>query len=149
MIIPDFDGNGYDWPDMLPRSLLLGLAIAVSFNPALAQDDPAPPYPLPVLHVCSNTNPPPCADKPPVAIKMPSPAWPKKAPKAPGRHVVNLEIIVGTDVLPYNIQIVGSADPLFDDEAIKAVKNWRFKAATSEGKPVSVSVNVKLATTGQ
>ncbi len=130
---------------MLLRSLVLSLAVCLSVSRISAQDKPAPSYyPLPLLHQCSATNPPPCIDKPPVIVHSPDPAYPKDTQKKKGQGGVILQLIVGTDGLPHDIHVTGSLGPGFDAEAIKAVRQWRFKPATSDGKPVSdwISINV-------
>jgi len=61
--------------------------------------------------------------------------------------IVELEIVVRADGAVGNIRLVRSLDARFglDDEAIKAVRNWRFDPARHLGKPVQVRVPVEVS----
>jgi protein TonB len=61
--------------------------------------------------------------------------------------IVELEIVVRADGSVGNIRLVRSLDARFglDDEAIKAVRNWRFDPARLAGKPVQVRVPVEVS----
>jgi periplasmic protein TonB len=80
----------------------------------------------------------------PVPIKSPDPNYSSKAQKAKLEGVVVVSIVVDTDGLPKNIKITRSLGMGLDEEAIKAVKKWRFKPAIKDGKPVAVQVNVEV-----
>ena len=60
--------------------------------------------------------------------------------------VVELEAIVLPDGSVGEVRIVRSLDSVFglDQEAIKAVKQWRFVPGTRLGQPVAVLVGVEL-----
>jgi len=94
--------------------------------------------------MCSDKNPPPCIDKPPVIVHQSDPGYPKNTRKVKGQGAVVLELIVGTDGLAHDVHVTGSLGPGFDEEAIKAVKRWTFKPATSEGKPVPAPISVHV-----
>ncbi len=56
---------------------------------------------------------------------------------------VVLELIVGSDGRPGHIHVVRSLDPGgLDEEAIKAVEQWRFEPGRRSGVPVDVLVTV-------
>lgn len=55
-----------------------------------------------------------------------------------------MEVVVDTDGVVHDVYVTGSLGPGFDEEAIKAVKRWRFKPATSEGKPVPTSITLNV-----
>ena len=130
-------------PLMSLSPTVLGLAIALSsFGPASAQDQPRAA--LPLLDRCSEKTPPPCIDKPPVVVRSPDPAYPKNTQKVKGQRGVVLKVIVGTDGLVHDVQVIGSLGPGFDEEAIKAVRRWTFKPASAQGKPVAASINVQM-----
>lgn len=57
---------------------------------------------------------------------------------------VVLGLVVDADGMPRDIHIVKSFRADFDAEAVKAVKQYRFRPAMRSGKPVAVSVNVEV-----
>jgi protein TonB len=57
---------------------------------------------------------------------------------------VVVSMIVGTDGEPHNVHILRGAGMGLDEEAMKAVKQYRFKPAMQNGKPVAVYVNVQV-----
>ena len=65
--------------------------------------------------------------------------------------VVEMEAVVLPDgtVDPNRIKITRSLDSTFglDQQAIIAVKQWRFRPGTYKGQPVPVLVNVELTFT--
>ena len=131
---------------MYGRILLVGLASALFANgSATGQSHPAPSPDSPLLHMCNASNPPPCVDKPPVIVNSPDPKYPKNTRREKGQGVVVLDLIVGTDGLAHDVHVKFSLGPGFDEEAIKAVKQWTFRPATSQGKPVPASLNVHVA----
>jgi TonB family protein len=96
-----------------------------------------------LFKVCGTKNPPPCAT-PPRAIKSPDPKYSKEARKKKIEGITLLWLIVGADGLPRDIRVARSVGYGLDEEAIKAVKKWRFKPGTMDGKPVAVMVNVEV-----
>jgi TonB family protein len=57
---------------------------------------------------------------------------------------VELELVVTDSGTPSNIRVVRSLDSDLDDQAIKAVREWRFAPGRMSGTPVSVLVTVIL-----
>jgi TonB family protein len=96
-----------------------------------------------VFKVCSKKNPPPCA-KPPHAVFAPEPEYSEEARKANYRGFCTLKMIVETNGRPSNIRVVGHAGMGLDENAIQAVKKWRFDPAMHDGKPVPVEVTVEV-----
>src|ERR1700719_46924 len=97
----------------------------------------------PFLKKCSDKNPPPCADKPPSVTYSPDPECSKEADNAKIAGVVVLTVVVGTDVLAHNISAVRTVGYGLDEEAIKAVKKWKFKPGKGSGKPAPVQIMVE------
>ena len=81
---------------------------------------------------------------PPVAIHTADPKYSKQARKAKFSGQVVVSIIVGTDGEPHNVHILRGAGMGLDEEAMKAVKQYKFKPAMQNGKPVAVYVNVQV-----
>lgn len=96
------------------------------------------------LKVCSAKNPtPPCAT-PPHVIKGRDPDYSKEARKKNIEGTTVLWLIVGADGIPRDIRVARSVGYGLDEEAINAVKKWRFKPSTLDGHPVDVQINVEV-----
>lgn len=121
------------------------LAILSAHSVATAQNQPAAsPEDQPLLERCSDKNPPPCYDKPPTIVHHSAPEYPKNTRKIKGQDSVVLDLIVGRDGLGHDVHVLTSLGPGFDEEAIKAVKQWIYRPATSEGKPVAAEISVQI-----
>jgi TonB family protein len=87
----------------------------------------------------------------PVLIKEVKPNYTGDAMRAKLQGVVEMEAVVLADgtVDPGRIKITRSLDSTFglDQQAIIAVKQWRFRPGTFKGQPVPVLVNVELTFT--
>ena len=96
-----------------------------------------------IMGVCSNRNPPPCAT-PPLVIQAPDPVYAEEArlKKVQGTSV--LWLIVGTDGHAHDIHVARTLGYGLDEEAINAVRKWRFKPSTLNGTPVPVQINVEI-----
>jgi TonB family protein len=77
------------------------------------------------------------------------PAYTAEAMRAKIQGTVWIEAVVLPDGSVGNVQITRSLDPTFglDQEAIKAVKRWRFAPGTRMGQPVPVLVEIELTFT--
>ena len=84
-------------------------------------------------------------------VKEVKPNYTGDAMRAKLQGVVEMECIVLPDgtVDPKSIKITRSLDSTFglDQQAIVAVKQWRFRPGTFKGQPVPVIVNVELTFT--
>lgn len=56
---------------------------------------------------------------------------------------VTLEVVVEIDGKPTDIRVVKSLGFGLDEQAVKAVRKWRFKPGTKGGRPVPVRVTVQ------
>jgi protein TonB len=87
----------------------------------------------------------------PVLIREVKPNYTGDAMRAKLQGVVEMEAVVMPDgsVDPSRIKITRSLDSTFglDQQAIIAVKQWRFRPGTFKGQPVPVLVNVELTFT--
>jgi TonB family protein len=87
----------------------------------------------------------------PVLIKEVKPNYTGDAMRAKLQGVVEMEAVVLADgsVDPNRIKITRSLDATFglDQQAVLAVKQWRFRPGTYKGQPVPVLVNVELTFT--
>jgi TonB family protein len=87
----------------------------------------------------------------PVLIKEVKPNYTGDAMRAKLQGVVEMEAVVLADgsVDPNRIKITRSLDATFglDQQAVVAVRQWRFRPGTYKGQPVPVLVNVELTFT--
>lgn len=83
----------------------------------------------------------------PKQIYAPEPEFSEKARKAKEQGAVALSLIVGTDGLPQDLAVACSSAPDLIDNAIEAVKLWRFAPGTKDGRPVPVAILVDVSFT--
>lgn len=85
----------------------------------------------------------------PELLREVKPNYTGDAMRAKLQGVVEMEAVVMPDGSVGRVRITRSLDRAFglDDEAIKAVKQWRFKPGMLRGQPVAVVVNVELTFT--
>jgi TonB family protein len=122
---------------------LLSFAVVLSGCSVGYAQDSSPNAP-PFLKLCSHQNPPPCIDKPPVAVHTPDPEYTEKAHKARIEGTVVLGTVVGSDGRAQDIQVLKRLGYGLDEEAVKTLKEWTFKPAKSGGKPVPVKINIEM-----
>jgi TonB family protein len=120
-----------------------------------------------ITHVASAQNPPPDAGAPsttagqdnnahpgayrvgggvtaPKLLYGPDPEYSEKARKAKYQGTVVLWLVVDADGLPQQIRVQRPLGMGLDEEAIAAVKRWRFQPSQKDGKPVPVMINVEV-----
>lgn len=86
----------------------------------------------------------------PVVVKSVKPGYTTAAKEARIQGTVVLDAVVLADGFVGDITVVGSLDASpggLDDQAIRALKQWEFKPATKDDKPVAVAVNVEMTFT--
>jgi TonB family protein len=83
----------------------------------------------------------------PVAVKQVKPQYTADAMRARVEGVVTLEGVVQPDGSITQIRVKKALNPGLDQEAIKAVKQWRFEPGTKDGKPVAVRVALEMTFT--
>jgi TonB family protein len=131
-------------------AVFLNLALVVAApsqektSPALTPNHDASQEVVSKVRPCSSRVPPPCANAPSV-IKAPNPEYSEEAQKKRIVGTVILWLIVGSDGLPHDIRVSQPLGYGLDEEAIKAVKKWKFNPATVSGQPVAVQINVNVA----
>ncbi len=82
--------------------------------------------------------------KGPVIIYQPEPEFSEEARKAKFMGVVTVSIVVDATGKPQNIRVTRGVGMGLDEKAMEAVKQYRFKPATENGKPVAVYLNVEV-----
>ncbi len=79
----------------------------------------------------------------PIPISHPGPVYPDFARKAQIQGQVILRVLVGKDGRVKNIKVVRGVTGL-NAAAVNAVKNWIYKPALSDNKPVTVWIEVPV-----
>ena len=79
----------------------------------------------------------------PKILSAPTPKFPPQAPKVFQAAVV-VSLVVDAQGNPQNVKIKQSAGFGLDDEAIAAVKKYKFAPATLHGTPVPVHVDIRV-----
>jgi len=80
----------------------------------------------------------------PKLIKEHDPKYTKEAKKAKLKGVCLLSTVVDVQGEPQDVKVVKGLGMGLDENAIEAVKTWRFKPATLNGKPVPVRLNIAV-----
>jgi TonB family protein len=80
--------------------------------------------------------------QPPHAVSTPEPTAPPSS-HGQGSEVV-LSVVVDEKGQPQNVQVASSGGATFDEKAIKALRQWRFKPAICNGEPMPAQMNVEF-----
>ncbi len=100
---------------------------------------------LPVLLValfgCASPSPQPSSgddafDTPPTLVKFIEPEYPKYAKENNVTGKVTLRVFVKTDGTVSDVVVIESTDAMFNDAAIDAARQFRFKPARRDGRAV-------------
>lgn len=78
----------------------------------------------------------------PRAIQTPEPKYSKEARQAKYEGDVNVLLIVDSEGIPRNIVVVKSIGKGLDENAVEAVRTWRFSPALRDSKPVPVLIQI-------
>jgi TonB family protein len=81
---------------------------------------------------------------PPRQIYSPEPELSERARKEAEQGTVMILLIVGTDGLPRNPSVVCGSAPDLNENALEAIKHWKFAPGTKDGKPVMVEIAVEV-----
>lgn len=53
-------------------------------------------------------------------------------------------LVVTSEGQPRDVAVIKKLDPGLDGKAMEAVRSWKFEAATKDGKPVAVHLQVEV-----
>jgi len=79
--------------------------------------------------------------KPVLLVKI-EPEYPSVARKAGMGGRVTVSAVIGLEGGVESAEVLASTNPLFDQAALDAVRKWRYRAATMNGRPVRVYFTV-------
>ena len=85
----------------------------------------------------------------PVVVKEVKPDYTDEAKAAGIRGSVWMRVVVQADGMVGDVQVTRSLDTEFglDNQAVRAAKQWEFKPASKDGKPVAVEVTLEMTFT--
>ena len=83
--------------------------------------------------------------KPPELVNRVDPEYSIDAANLHYRGAVRLTLSVATDGLPTEVSIVDPAGIGLDEQALEAVRQYRFKPAMKDGAPTQVKLNIVLS----
>jgi len=81
---------------------------------------------------------------PPRTVYAPEPIYSEKARKAKYEGICTLGLIVEKDGHPSHIRVLKGLGMGLDENAIEAVKSWKFEPAMKDGQPVRVEIAVEV-----
>ena len=99
---------------------------------------PAGATPAEVFHVGGSITPP-------RTVYSPEPQYTEQARKANLQGTCTLGLIVEKDGHPRNIRVLKGIGMGLDENAIEAVKTWKFEPAIKDGQPVRVEIAVEVS----
>jgi TonB family protein len=80
----------------------------------------------------------------PVLIKQVEPKFSEEARKKQFNVICTVTLIVDKNGLPQNVRVLRGVGMGLDMNAVEAVRQYRFKPAMQNGKPVAVYLNVQV-----
>ena len=80
----------------------------------------------------------------PRAIYEPDPGYSEEARKAMFSGETLLSVVVGVDGLPHDIKNLAPLGYGLDEQALDAVKTWKFEPAMKDGKPVATQIMIEV-----
>jgi protein TonB len=85
----------------------------------------------------------------PEAVTKVSPQYTSEAMRAHIEGIVGLNVVVSADGAVAAVAVTRSLDSTFglDQEAVKAMKQWKFKPGTKSGKAAAVRIDVDMTFT--
>lgn len=81
---------------------------------------------------------------PPKLIHKVEPAYTEEATKAKIEGTVLLTIEISPEGFAQNIHVAQGIDPGLDENAVRAVRGWRFQPGLKDGEPVTVAATIEI-----
>lgn len=134
-------------PAASPTDLRPSKLTSVSFAGKTVEDSTQPvvPAPVPPSRAMPSDRPPPVVMEMKL-LRGESPFYPEDARRRRIEGSVELAYIVGSDGKVRDVHVTESTPPgVFDDEAISAVRRWRYDPRREDGVPVDYPAKVRLA----
>ncbi len=81
---------------------------------------------------------------PPHVVSKVDPVYTPEAKDAKVEGAVKLSVVVGSDGVAHDINVIEPLDAGLDVKAVEAVQKWRFEPAMKDGKPVAVKATIEV-----
>jgi TonB family protein len=111
--------------------MLAGAAIAIGLLAAAPQDQSG------VYRVGGNVSAP-------RVISRTDPAYTDEASAAKVEGTVLLSVVIGTDGVAHDINVVKGVGSGLDEKAVEAVQKWHFAPGTKDGEAVKVKAQIEV-----
>ncbi len=82
--------------------------------------------------------------EPPVPVRTVAPDFPDNLKRDGVQGIVTVKCTVDEQGNVRDPTIEKSSNPAFEKPAVAAVKKWRFKPATQDGKPIAVQISIPI-----
>lgn len=82
--------------------------------------------------------------KSPTVVHHQDPKIPRSFRGANANIVVTISVVVGTDGKPRDLRVTSAPNRHYDQEALAAAQQWRFKPATCDGEPMETQIAVEI-----
>ena len=79
-----------------------------------------------------------------MAIYSPEPEYSDEARRAKYAGIVVVSLVVDAQGMPQRVRVVRALGMGLDEKAVEAVRQYKFKPAMFQGKPVPVEVNIEV-----
>jgi TonB family protein len=82
----------------------------------------------------------------PVPVVTPHPAYTASAMRAKIQGTVRVQCVVRPDGVCADVSVIRSLDRTYglDDEAVRAIRDWRFRPALRAGRPVATRIDLEM-----
>jgi TonB family protein len=80
----------------------------------------------------------------PSVLSKVDPKYPKEARAERIEGTVLLTMVIGTDGAAREIQVTRSINSKLDKPAVSAVRQWKFRPGTKDGRPVNVQASIEM-----
>ncbi len=83
-------------------------------------------------------------DTPPVPVRTPPPKYPTQLKRDGVSGMVVVNVTIDTEGSVEAVEVRKSTNPEFEEPALEAVKNWKFKPAQKGGSAIRTKVALPL-----
>lgn len=81
----------------------------------------------------------------PSVLYQPEPEFSEASRKNAEQGSVNIALVVGSNGLPRDLKLICSSIPASNQNAIDALRQWKFKPATKDGRPIAAAIVVEVS----
>ena len=83
-------------------------------------------------------------NRPPRVTFRRDPDYPDDVPRTRDPKTVTFGLVVGKDGHPYDIKVESSPNKRFTEQAMQALKEWRFEPGRKDGQPADMPIKVEM-----